>query len=168
MLVIKLRSLGPVPKVAKRMLNKVYKAAFLSAGLFWHRRYHKKHFTKRGAREYGYSPRQGEGLARNSKLYRRSYTGRKEAIFGHTLPLVWSGASRTLAAIRDARATAKGVKVPIHAPMLNRRKRGSGKKTMREEMTTISAGEERRIKEQIGDGLTRGFARIRTQSVKQL
>jgi hypothetical protein len=167
MLVIKLRSEGAVPKVAKRTLNKSYKAAFQSAGLHWHRRYSRKHFTAAGAREYGYSPRQGERMGRGTKRFRKSYTGRKLRLFGHVLPLVWSGASRLLARIRDARSTSKGVRVLIHARTLNRPRKG-GKKSMREEMTTISDREERRLKQQIGETLTRRFARIRTKSTKRL
>ena len=49
--------------IAKRELNNILRGAWFKVGQFWHRRFRPKHFTHRGATEYGYAPRQGERSA---------------------------------------------------------------------------------------------------------
>ncbi len=167
MLTIKITYSGAVPALAKRALNRLYKQAFAITGRAWHTRFHRKHFTHAGAREYRYDPRQGERMTRGSKRYRKSYTARKERIFGHTLPLVWSGASRKLASIKDVRATSKRARVVIHARGLNRPRRG-GKKPMREEMTTLSAREERILLDRFAAAMMTRLSRVKGKRKKKL
>jgi hypothetical protein len=166
-LLIKVTYSGATPDMAKRALNELYKQSFGITGKLWHTRFHRKHFTHRGAREYRYSPRHGERMSKGSKRYRQSYTGRKERTFGHTLPLVLTGASRKLASIKDVRATSKGARVVIHARGLNRRRRGA-KQSMRAEMTTISAGEEKVMIERFGAAMMTRLNRVKGRRTKRL
>ena len=125
-----------------REFNRAKRDAFYHIGVRWHRDMRPKHFTKEGAREYGYKPRKGErGSGRG---FKRSYTARKLKIHGHTLPLVFSGESRSLSAVRRIKATSNGVTIRMHAPSLNR-KHAASEIVMREELTTISAAEEKRL-----------------------
>lgn len=127
-----------VPGIAKRKLPPMLKAGFARCGKFWHGTYREKHFTKRGAREYGYTPRKGErGSGRG---FHSSYTARKLREKGHTLPLVWSGESRSYTRVRDVRATSTRVRVVMRAPKLNYRHPAS-QINMRDEMTRVSIAE---------------------------
>lgn len=143
MILITVIEQGATPGVLKKHWNTLVKACWEALGSHWHARMREKHFTHAGATEYGYDKRQGERGSQSGLGFRSSYTGRKLRRFGHTLPLVWSGASRTLSQIRNVRTTRDGVKVVMNTPTLNFRKGKLGKgKTMREEMTTVSAREE--------------------------
>ncbi len=114
--------------VALRELGQAFKAGYQRALVHWHEKYRPLHFTRVAYLRYGYLKRAGEKLTPQSKPWKRSYTGRKWAagprLVGehHTNPLVWSGRSRTLAAIRDVRATSKGGRCAIHARALNWKK----------------------------------------------
>lgn len=143
MILIRLKYTGAIPGViSKANMNRKIKAAWLVAGTWWHKEMRPKHFTKRGAREYGYVPRYGE--PGSGRRFRGSYTGRKLRRFGHTNPLVFTGLSRDLTRVRDVRNTAKGVRVVMNAPTLNRRPRG-GRINMRDEMTRISIAERNQL-----------------------
>lgn len=153
---------GAVPGVLKRELNRLLKQAWETLGIYWHANFREKHFTHAGATEYQYDKRQGEDRSQGGKGFFRTYTGRKLRRFGHTLPLVWSGASRTRSRIRDVRATRAGVRVVINAPTLNFRKgRLATGKTMREEMTTVSAKERRDLAVVHEKALKQGIEDIR-------
>lgn len=158
MILFKIKYQGAVPRLAQRELRRLLRDSFEDAGVFWHRMFRRKHFTKAGAREYGYTPRKGEQAGRGSKAFRRSHTGRKLRQFGHTLPLVFTGQSRQLTRIRDIRATSKGVRIVMRAPGLNRRPRG-GRINLREEMTRVSIRERdalvKRFDRQLGTKLRR-------------
>jgi hypothetical protein len=139
-----LRERGPTPRGMARRLNDCAREAGAQMGTFWWTQFRPKHFTREGAREYGYAKRRGEGAGTKSKEWWTSYTGKKQRKFHHTLPLVWSGQSRTLAGIRDVRATATRnrtrVRVVIHAPALNWRNPVTAI-DLRDEMTRVSASE---------------------------
>ena len=144
MVQFKIRYTGATPKLAKRVLRQVTKTAFLNVGIFWHKQFRPKHFTKAGAREYGYEPRKGESGNPHRRGFRRSYTGIKLRRFGHTRPLVWTGESQRLTQLRDVRATSKGVRIVLRAPTFNRRSKHS-RIDMRAELTTVSARETKQI-----------------------
>jgi hypothetical protein len=113
----------------------------------------------KGAREYGYQKREGERGTAGSEKFKTSYTGRKLRRFGHTRPLVLTGESMRLAAIRDVRSTSKGAKVVIHARVLNFRPH------MRREMTMISLKERDRMVKFLDlliDRMLKGIKRHRT------
>ena len=130
--------------VAKRGLPKLRKETLMLIAREWHRRYHRRHFTREAYQLYGYTPRSGEDLPMGSKAWKRSYTGRKTRMKKHRLPLVWSGASRTLAAIRDIRGTSRYGKAVLHCRGLNRRNPNS-RIRMRDEVTRVNAREERSL-----------------------
>jgi hypothetical protein len=133
---------GATPGILKKHWNALVKHCWEAMGNHWHAHLREKHFTHSGATEYGYDKRQGERGNPGDKGFRSSYTGRKLRKFGHSLPLVWSGASRTLSRIRNVRTTKDGARVVMNMPTLNFRKGKLGKgRTMREEMTTVSARE---------------------------
>lgn len=155
---------GPMPRELRRRWPKIRKAAFTEIGEMWHKKFRPKHFTRAGAREYSYSPRAGDALARGSKRFRRSYTGQKLRRFGHTLPLVFSGASRDLTRLRDVRATGKGVRIVMRAPTLNFSRKGATK-SMRDELTEISAREAKALTKRLARSIERGMAAIRTKRV---
>lgn len=105
---IRIRYHGPVPgseNLSARVLNQIKREAWEEAGHYWHAHLRPKHFTKAGAREYGYAPRKGEEGGTGKRFW-RSYTGRKQRQKGHTLPLVWSGELRELSKIYKLQATA--------------------------------------------------------------
>jgi hypothetical protein len=128
--------------LSRSEVNDAIRRTWFIVGSDYHRAFMAKHFTHAGAREYGYAPRKGERGAPGSKGFRRSYTGRKLRQKGHTLPLVWSGESRTLARVRDVRATSKGCRIVIHANKLNFRNPKS-EINMRDEVTRVSDMEAR-------------------------
>jgi hypothetical protein len=119
--------------------------AWLAVGNYWHDHFRAKHFTKAGAREYGYQQRSGEGLS--GKAFWKSYTGRKQKYRGHSDPLVYSGRSRERSQQRTLRAVSRGprsyLQIRINAPALNFRRTVKGKLTpdMVSEMQTISKAE---------------------------
>lgn len=145
---------GPVPGIIKRDLNKLLKVGWLSIGRLWHSQMRRKHFTREGARLYRY--------ARRTDVYER----RKRREKGHDLPLVWTGRSRRATRIRDIRATSKGVKVVMRAPALNLTRlsaKARGRKSMREELTTVSRKEVKQLAEHYERVLERVINRIRTK-----
>ena len=98
-------------------LKDVIEKAFLAVGLYWGRNFLAKHFTRAGAREYGYEPRKGEGARPGGKRFAR-VAGPAEKRAGEILPLVYSGDLRD-----DARryrvtavATRKDIRVRVKFP----------------------------------------------------
>lgn len=163
-----IKSTGATPGVTRRRLKQTLKQAWRAAGGFWHGTLRKKHFTRAGAKEYGYSPRQGErGYVGKRVKFARSYIGRKLKTQGHTRPLEYSGASRTLTRIRDIRSTSKGGRVVIHARTFNRPRKGAAL-SMREEMTAVSAGERKTIAAVMNRVIQKLLDRDRTVTTKRL
>ena len=122
----------------KSAWNKAVQEACAAGVEFWQDRFSARHFSAAGAHDYGYDPR--------SKQYTRAKLKAK----GHMIPLVWSGASRELAKIKDIRTGRLSARAVINAPTLNLRptfrkgpRKGQlAKKTsMREEMTRVTAKE---------------------------
>ncbi len=130
---------GPPPGLTKSDYNAACAVAFAEMGTLWHTRYLPEHFTHAGARKYHYTPRQGQGPM-GGKRYGQSYTGRKERYYSHTLPLVYTGTSRTRALIQKIRANSRGVRVVIDAPALNFIPKG-GRISLRDEVTRIADDE---------------------------
>ena len=118
-------------EVSKAKWKKALKEAYLAPIVQWTDEFKMRHFTHAGAKMYGYEPRTAEYEAKKK---------RRPPGFG--LPLVWSGASRTLASIRDIRSQTKGAKSIIHAVGLNRKPKGKVT-SMREEMTRVTTNEQR-------------------------
>ena len=87
----------------KRAINAVIKQTNEDLLWQWHTKYLPKHFTRAAYREYGYMPRQGEpGYpfldSKGRKIgFKKSYTGRKLAKYGHTNPFVYTGRTMAMA-----------------------------------------------------------------------
>jgi len=133
------REKGPTPRHIVRAERGIRKRTWATLAEDWFRDFRPKHFTVRGAREYGYKKRKGEGLS--GKAFRRSYTGQKLKRKGHTYPLVWSGVSQRRSQMGRITATSKRARVSMSIPAFNFRHPASDI-NMREEMETISRREE--------------------------
>lgn len=150
---------GAVPvdlRFKQRDWNKIVRKAWTAVGRYWHQNFRKKHFTKEGARVYGYAKRSD------------AYTRRKQREKGHQLPLVWSGRSRgqTKVANVKARATRKksGVRVSMNAPTLNL----GGRRWGGPELTTVSAPEMQRLIEVLDAHIDRGLRRNRRKRITHI
>ena len=126
----------------KRRYNAIRKEALTAVGNFWHDKFRELHFTKEGARKYGYTPRSGEG--KSGKPFWQSYTGKKQKAKGHQRPLVWSGKTEELSRRRRFTITSKRdlaiLRIKIPAPALNY-KNPHSEIDMRKEMTTVTPDE---------------------------
>jgi hypothetical protein len=149
----KIKYTGQVPALllseqrAQRTWNQMIREVWITRGELWHAEFRPKHFTKAGAREYGYHPRAGEP-GNTRKNFWRSYTGRKQRVMHHTRPLIWSGESMNLTRIRvvqvQATKTKSRCEVVLRSPGFNRRNPHSDI-DMREEVTHVSDAESREI-----------------------
>lgn len=137
---------GATPKLAARVRNQVQKEGIEKSLSHWHAHMRPKHFTHEGAREYGYTPRQGERGSQHR--FKGSYTQRKLQKFGHTRPLEFSGTSKALSANKNIKATSKGGRCKINAPALNF-KHPNSTIVMRDEMTRVTRAEASEIAEQV-------------------
>lgn len=116
----------------KRMARKGLKTAWHSIAALWQRRMRPDHFEPAAARRYGYRRRVSK------------YNRAKMRKFGHTTPLVWSGTSKALAAVRDVRSTPTRGKVIVHARALNFRPKG-WPHSLGEELKSTTVRERRRL-----------------------
>lgn len=128
-------------EVTQRVWNKAVKATYHEGAEFWFDRYSQRHFTPEGARMYGYAKRS------------RKYMDAKQSQKHHQDPLVWSGASRKLATIKQIRSTRNWGKASIAARGLNRRAKGMTY-SMAREMVIVSANERRAMFAQMNRKLT--------------
>ncbi len=146
MIEVTIKESGATPKLMARVANQVHREAAKDLAVFWHDNFVRKHFTQAGATEYGYTPRRGQEGSPGSKGFKKSYTGRKLAMKGHTRPLVWSGTSYLLVIASRNNVTATATKGTAHArlrmnaPALNFRNPHT-RIDMRKELTTISPRE---------------------------
>lgn len=166
MLGIEVHYRGAHPLRRRDWNTEVAEPVFRDAGEYWHRQFRAKHFTEAGAQEYGYYQRKGEGLPRGSKAWRRNYTGRKFARFGHTRPLVYTGEGERLSRMRDVRATSKRVRVVL--PRKFNLKHPKSRIRMRDELTRISPREEQLIIARADRQVQQRLARIKTTESKKL
>ena len=81
---------GAVAGFGRRAINDVLREAMMAAGQHWGRHFLMKHFTRAGAREYGYEPRKGERARPGGKRFGR-IAGPAEKRAGEILPLVYTG-----------------------------------------------------------------------------
>lgn len=91
---ITVRDRGPIGRGMKRAFNNASKVAWYDTALFFHTELRDRRFDKAHQQAAGFAKRKGEGLARVSKAFRRSYTGIKLSRFKHTLALVFTGETR--------------------------------------------------------------------------
>lgn len=149
-----------MPRDVRRAMPGLLRSAYVSALTLWHTEFRPIHFTKRAASRYRYTPRAGQRAPRGSKAYKRSYTARKQREKGHTLPLVYTGQSRTLSRLLDIRATSRRGRVVSHARGLNRRPRDRRGRLspirMAKELTRLIPTEKRAMIEAFGKRVSRG------------
>lgn len=117
-----------------RKFKRALKRGLEQMGLFFHDEILPKHFTVRGAKEYGYQRRQWTTRGRRfSKSQGRSirtgerpgYEQRKIRFKGHRRPLVWSGeAERMILNHAKVTGTASKVSVVVKVPPYMLYKRG--------------------------------------------
>lgn len=85
------------PNIAKQQkrFEKAVREGFKAAVEYWQRTFGPRHFDPSAYSRYGYKHRT------------RKYTARKRKEKGHTVPLVWSGASRRIMKTRFAQPTVR-------------------------------------------------------------
>lgn len=152
---------GLVAAFGRRQLKTVMEEAFLEAGLHWGRHFLGKHFTRAGAREYGYAPRKGENARPGTKRFRR-VAGPAERKAGEILPLVHSGELRQAASTYRVTATSTSKKVYARVRMPAARKANLLPAKFRGELHIISAAEWTALVDVINHELDRGFKAIST------
>ena len=103
---VKIIERGATPRKLKKAMSAAQKAQWAETGKRFHVAMREARFTDAHAREAHYIKRKGENLAQGSQAYRRSYTGRKAARFGHTRPLEYTGEARRLARSANISSTA--------------------------------------------------------------
>lgn len=162
---------GATPKLVQRELNNIHRETVRTMAQIWATRFRQKHFTNAASAEYGYTPRQGEPGRPGRRGFRRSYTGRKLAEYGHTRPLVKSGDSeqqtrnpRIVATATRAEAKARAI---MNAPGFNRRYAGSPI-DMRKELTTVSGREAEELTREGGFFIQFVFSNLRQNERKQV
>ena len=125
---IKIENRGPVPGVMRREQNALSKDAWDGAGYHWGEEFREKHFTEAGAAEYGYRRRTAK------------YEKRKERLYGHRRPLVYTGESEQRSGAYTVRTQRNGVTVSMSVPAINFSKRGDELKAVSQpEARTIGA-----------------------------
>ncbi|QDV22921.1 hypothetical protein [Aureliella helgolandensis] len=107
---VQVRERGATPRRMKTAYTAASRKAWHAVALRFHTEYRDKRFTEEHAREAGYVRRKGELLPRDSKAFRRSYTGRKLLLKGHTRPLEFSGKTRRAVRAVSISETSKGGK----------------------------------------------------------
>lgn len=102
-----------VEALTQKEINDAFRAALRMMVVRWRRRYLKKHFTKSGAREYGFKPRGGQ----HNPLRPGSYSNRKLRLFSHVLPNVYKGELRRLSlhGVQTVKATVTSTRAKASA-----------------------------------------------------
>ena len=134
MIHVKMKWTGPRVKG----LHKHLRYAYANVANWWHKHVLPVHFTKQGASKYHYEKRQGERLG-GGRRRKGSYTGRKIAKHGHSLPLVYTGLARMLSRMRNIRATGKGARISIAVG--NMLMNPKGRREREREMGAVAPGE---------------------------
>ena len=129
----------------KRKYNNAVKAVLAQTAKNWHQEYYEHHFTTAGAADYGYYKRKGEGMGRGSKGYSRSYTGRKEKRFGHTLPLRFTSTGYRLGKVARIQATHKMGKAIL--PTAFNFRHAKSRIMMRDELTRVLPREQDHLRQ---------------------
>lgn len=148
----KIKYIGPVPGITltQREMLAIIRDSWYEVGVHWHRTQRPKHFTRAGAREYGYAPRKGEPGNPHPKGFWASYMGRKQREAKHQRPLEYSGELKNLSRVRRILTSATGDKSRLRIQMPSARKANlrnpHSKIDMRAELTTVS---EREAKEDV-------------------
>ena len=106
---------GATPGLMKSEINRLTKEALIAAAENHYREYMPLHFTMAAFSRYGYRPRAAKYVAKKNKIY------------GHVLPLVYSGTSKNLALSGEPQISATRHRATLiqRARKLNYRRPGS-------------------------------------------
>lgn len=165
MLKISWTKTGPVAGMKRADEHRAQKETYEEMGLYWVDEHLPKHFTHAGAREYHYTER--ESFESGIRSFNRSYQGQKLRKFGHTLPLMKTGAGMRRLRVRDVRPTKDGATVVLNAPVFNLSNKYS-RVDMRAELTAISDRDELELQETGDDAFQGRIDAIRDQTTKTL
>lgn len=153
MLNARIRKRGFNASVALRQQNEIAREVAYDVGLFWHQNYLDRHFTREGAKAYGYEPRQGDLQKPFTDKWYRTYTGRKYRTFGHRDPLKFTGRSYRYLKLPRFRITAtRGVaklRILLGAPAFNFKnfRGGRSKVNMAKDISTLLDSEKQAMTE---------------------
>lgn len=131
--------------------RRISKLGWAAAGAFWHRVILPRHFTHRGARQYGYAKRS------------RRYELRKLRKYGHTRPLEYSGElKRQVLRMREVRTVgdnskrAGAVRIKLRGPRhLYAYRKDLRQPDKAKELATVSRQDADEIAAHMDDVLTR-------------
>lgn len=134
---------GHIPKMPQRKLNTILRESYKDVGQVFFDKNLPRRFTVYGSRLLSYSKRSP------------SYTRRKERLFGHKLPLVYSGRTRERALsasftkIRAKSTKGQGsVVLTVNAPALNfKHPNGPNTRKEFERVSTVEIGPLERVLE---------------------
>ena len=151
--------IGEINQIAREVANDV--------GMFWHRNYLDKHFTPAGAREYGYTPRNGD--RGSGRRFAGSYTERKYKLFGHRNPLEYTGQSRLWLKTPRLRVTATQgqarLRILLGAPNFNRFAKGgrygSSMVDLTRDITAVTDKEVQEMTQFAGDQFMQKYRSLR-------
>ena len=116
---------------SRQARNRVLKLAFQELGREWGDDYLPDHFTRAGARKYGYAERS------------RGYTARKRKQHGHIQPLKFTGRLEEETRGFTVAPSTAGVKVRVPGRALNLTNIPNSQVNMREEISTVTPDERR-------------------------
>jgi len=172
---IRIRYHGPVPgseNLSAAVLNQIKREAWEAAGHHWHANMRPKHFTKAGAREYGYAPRKGEEGGLAGKSFWRTYTGQKQRRMHHTLPLVYTGELRALSRIYRLQTTATSTRSRLRVVLPSAGKANlrhpRSRVDLRGELTRVSPPEAQELVAVFDRTMEAGLASIQTTQTKTI
>jgi len=147
---------GATPKLLKRGMPKIMKAANEAAGILWHKKILSKHFTVKGGQEYGY--------AKRTKGYKARKRKQKRTI----APLVFSGQSKMFAlGVRDVRAVSTKGTVRLHGTKFNM-KNPFSKVDMKREVTATSERDRQMMADEMNKTIEREVKKVKTTRKRKL
>ena len=166
--VIRVRDRGATPRNLRKVYTAAAKTTWKKVGLYFHKNLRDRRFTELHARQANYRRRKGEGMPRDSKGWRNSYTGRKFAKHGHTRPLEFSGETRRLVRSANISVTSKGAKVKYAGARKFNFKHPKSQIRMREEFSRVLSSEADAMAGVFDGGLDRTMKQSKTTSTVTL
>lgn len=141
------------PEALKKELRPAAERGLREIGEFWHQEYLPLHFRSFARHRYNYEKRSP------------SYNQQKSRIWGHRLPLVWSGTMREeLLGMAEIRANSKRVKIKLDANAL-RFSRRANYPDMRAEVAAIAPEEPQRFAELLDENVTQQLNEVDDREV---
>lgn len=149
------------PAMKRKRRNDIFKATWLDLGKYWRKQMLPLHFTHRGGRKYGYSPRKGEAPG-GGRPTRGTYTYRKKKLFGHTRPLEFTGKGKQ-EALTSKKYRATRDKVDVILPRKFNLRHPNSKVNMREEITAVTMDEITRLVRRFTNTLVRKMGTVNSR-----